>query len=515
MTYPGDFRNFLQQEADRRIPNKRLPWHNNPQQFCQKCIKWPQGKGLAPYQGGTMRDLAKHHRVAVRSLHGVGKTTTAALVVLWFAITREAAGVDWKIVTTAGAWRQLEKYLWPEIRKWARLINWEAIGVAGWRRGPFNEATELLKLSLNLRHGEAFAVASSDASYIEGAHATEILYIFDESKAIHEDIFDAAEGAFASGNAYALAQSTPGHPMGRFYDIHAHKLGYEDWKTRHITVEDGLKAGIVNLDWVEKRRRQWGEDSAIFQNRVLGNFAATDEDAVVPLLWVEAANERWYEITDLLPRIGKDTIDWSKLRMTDLGVDVARTGEDRTVLAPVHLDKGGNPIVGELRDYAKQGTMATAGQVLGILGVNEGVRAVIDVIGTGGGVYDRVREFGYPQTVGFVASGKCLRRDRTTELGFVNMRSGVWWNLREELDPDFGAVLALPPHDALIGDLCTPRWDVVSTAGGSILVEAKDDIRKRLKRSTDYGDAVVQARLWQKKRRRRARMAYGGSLHAA
>lgn len=86
--------------------------------------------------------------------------------------------------------------------------------------------------------------------------------------------------------------------MGRFYDIHSRKPGYEDWTVRHVTLGEAIKAGRISPDWAEQRKRQWGEDSAIYQNRVLGEFAASDEDAVVPLAWVEAAVERWHAWND-------------------------------------------------------------------------------------------------------------------------------------------------------------------------------------------------------------------------
>jgi len=50
---------------------------------------------------------------------------------------------------------------------------------------------------------------------------------------------------------------------------------------------------------------------------------------------------------------------------------------------------------------------------------------------------------------------------------------------------------ALPPDDDLIGDLTAPRWKIQS--GGKIIIESKDDIKKRLGRSTDTGDSVVMA----------------------
>lgn len=457
-------------EKDR---DKRSPWHDDPVAFARECISWPKAAGLAAYQADVLASVAEHRRIAVRSLHGVGKTTTAALLVLWFAVTRDAAGVDWKAVTTAGAWRQLEKYLWPEIRLWGRRLRFDLLD-----RKPFDERSELLLLSLNLRHGSAFAVASSDAALIEGAHAESILYVFDESKAIDSAVWDAAEGAFSTpGEVYALAQSTPGEPAGRFYDIHSRKAGLEDWRARHVTLEEAIAAGRVSEQWAEQRAKQWGDRSAVYLNRVLGEFASSDEESVIPLGWIELANDRWRALSDA-------GSDWGPV--TALGVDVARSGADRTVLAPLH-----GLAVGELRTYTLADTMETTGYVAAFLRANTGCTAIVDVVGVGGGVVDRLREQGFRSTVAFNASGASDRKDKSGELGFLNLRAAAWWSLRERLDPAYGATLALPPDDELVGDLTAPRYKV--TSAGKIQIESKDEIRKRIGRSTDHGDAVVQA----------------------
>jgi hypothetical protein len=392
---------------------------------------------------------------------------------LWFALTRD--GQDWKIPTTASAWRQLTKFLWPEIRKWARLLKWDAIG-----RDPFSRY-ELLKLNMDLDTGEAFAVASDTPELIEGAHADHILYIFDESKAIQDATFDAAEGAFSTGEAYALAISTPGEPSGRFYDIHKRKPGYEDWQVIHVTLEQAIKAGRISRQWALQRKRQWGETSAVYQNRVMGNFAASDEDGVIPLAWIEAANERWHNV-----------IDWGLFIC--VGVDVARSGKDSTERA-MRYDAG----IKEILTTNKEDTMETAGRVAGILRKHGGY-AMIDLIGIGAGTYDRVREqYQNPKNEKspkldarpFNAAERTDRKDASGELGFTNKRSAAWWNMRELLDPANGHDVALPDDDELTGDLTAPKWRVMS--GGKIQVESKDDIRKRIGRSTNKGDGVIQA----------------------
>jgi hypothetical protein len=208
-------------------------------------------------------------------------------------------------------------------------------------------------------------------------------------------------------------------------------------------------------------------------NRVLGEFAVEDAQTVIPLSWLEAANDRW---TDLAGGYAP---------FVNVGVDVARFGDDRTVLALRYGDA-----IADLRISAKEETTQTTGRVKAVLdGVPRG-EAVVDVIGLGAGVVDQLREKGY-RVVAFNAASRSQHLDRSGELGFINRRAAAWWNLREMLDPSFEPTIALPPDDDLTGDLTAPLWRM--TSGARISVEGKDDIRKRLGRSTDHGDAVVMA----------------------
>lgn len=463
----------LQQRA-KQIDTKVAKYYHDPLGFAHDCIDW-QGDGLTFYQQEIIGELPVRKREAVRGPHGLGKSTIAAVTVLWFALTRDAAEVDWKVVTTAGAWRQLINYLWPEIRKWANRIRWERV-----RDKPLTK-TELLNLNLRLTHGAASAASCTNPALIEGAHADSLLFIFDESKAIMPETFDACEGAFSgTGETFVLALSTPGPPQGRFYDIHAHKPGFQDWHTIHVTLADAIRANRILPEWAENRKLQWGETSALYMNRVLGEFHAGDEDAVIPLAWAEAAVERWHE--------------WVLAGRPDpgaphtIGVDVARTGEDKTALAIRWGD-----IVTELRVFSHADTMATTGRVAGILESDERATAIVDVIGIGAGVVDRLRELGM-RVQAFNAARRTKRRDISGELGFVNTRAAAWYNLREQLDPSRGATLCLPDDDDLLADLSAPHQGEVMS-GGRIKIESKDDIRKRLGHSPDRGDAVVQA-LW-------------------
>jgi len=457
-------------EKDR---DKRPSWYNDPAAFAVECVEWPEGQALTDYQAEIMRALLEHRRVAVRSPHGAGKSALCALVVLWFALSRDLAGRDWKVLTTASAWRQLERYLWPELTMWSKRLRWEIIG-----RAPFDPRTELFHTMLRLESGVAFAGASDDPALLEGMHADSVLLVLDEAKAIAAPTWEAVEGALSGqGDAFALAVSTPGSPSGVFFDLHSRKLGYEDWTCFHVTLEDAIASRRIAPSWAAARARQWGQNSAVFKNRVLGEFASSDEDSTIPLEWIEASVDRWEQWKASGEDAGPVTV---------VGVDVARMGVDSTVLA---LRAG--DIITELRRYSHAATTETTGRVVAVLESHPGAKAVVDVIGVGGGVVDMLREQNYKRTVAFNASAGTARKDRSGELGFVNTRASSWWALREALDPAFDPTIALPPDDELIGDLSAPRYLV--TSAGKIQVESKDEIRKRLGRSTDAGDAVVQA----------------------
>lgn len=447
----------------------------------REAFEWPAGEGPHGYQEEIARNLVQYGRESVRSGHGSGKTASAAQIVVWFRVTRDGAsdGGDWKVVTTASAWRQLEHYLWPEIHKWVRRLRPEL-------RANVERGAQVL--GLKGQTGEAFAVASNEPSLIEGAHAKYLLYVFDEAKAIPDETYNAAEGAFTGGGigseVYFLMISTPGGPSGRFYDIQRRRAGYEDWKAIHVTAEQLIEAKRMTVEWREQRRRQWGETSAVYQNRVEGNFAEEDEDVVIPLAWIEAAIERWrvLERTGALPTT-----------RTHFGMDVGRGG-DKTTLA-----ERADDVIVEIGESRRADVMAAAGLLVQKLNAHpEAARALVDIIGIGAGAFDRAREQVGDRVAGFNAATAAvhpLTKKPLTgadgKLQFANLRAAAWWGLRERLDPATDSQVALPPDDELIGDLAAPKW--VLTSGGKVKVEAKDEIIARIGRSPDKGDGVVHA----------------------
>jgi hypothetical protein len=199
----------------------------------------------------------------------------------------------------------------------------------------------------------------------------------------------------------------------------------------------------------------------------------SDPYQVIPSEWVRLAQERW----QAAPR--------PDLPMTAMGVDVARGGADRTVIACRY-----GPWLDEMKAYPGQATPdgpAVAG--LALAQRADGAAINVDVIGVGTSVFDYLR--GVTDNVHAInGAARSDGTDKSGELRFVNLRAELWWRLREALDPAAGEGVCLPPDRELAADLCAPTWKL--TVRG-VQVEGKDEIRKRLGRSPDKGDAAAYA----------------------
>jgi hypothetical protein len=208
-----------------------------------------------------------------------------------------------------------------------------------------------------------------------------------------------------------------------------------------------------------------------------GDFLAGREDdpwQVIPTAWIDLAEERWRKSEQ--PRT-----------MDAIGVDVAQGGPDDTVLAPVRGVRF-DPLVREKGVDTKDGP-AVAGLVLKTM--RHGAVPVIDMTG-GWGI--SARDHLSAQNIdveGIVFSAASSKRTKKGDYYYANMRSELWWAFREALDPaenDPREMPALPPDRRLRAQLTAPRWKL---RGAAVVIEAKDEIRKRLGASTDDADAVI------------------------
>lgn len=472
---------------NREYRNFQNTYKNDTVAFASDCIDWGDKDGLTLYQERVLGDFQTYDRQAVRAPRGSGKTAMAAIDTLHWALSYD--GEDWKVGTTASVWRQLEDYLWPEIHKWAGKLKWDKIG-----RDPFNERSELLTMRLVLANkSRATAIASNDSETIEGLHAEYLKMIFDEAKIVQDSTWDSLEGALSNASesgdvAKVLAISTPGAPGGRFYDIHSQKPGYEDWHPVHITMEEIISAGRMSAQWAEDRLKQWGPDSALYQNQVLGEFAADHEDVIIPLAFVEAAHRRHDEWLENIKRGG------AKGEVTSMGLDIALGGQNRDnpIFTLVYDERFVEQELFKTKTTDQQ-TMEIAGRAKELLD-RFNVPMYIDVGGLGVGTYNRLREQGIKNAIAFNASEKPPKKltDKSGQFTFKNKRSAMWFIGREMLDPIDGNEIGLPRDSELSGELTRTREKpLLSNAVRQ--VELKSDIRKRIGRSTDKADSGLQA----------------------
>jgi hypothetical protein len=436
-------------------------------------------------QREILTSIWNNPRTTVRGCHGFGKSHTAGNAILSFLYAFKNSIV----LSTAPTWRQVEKLIWKEVRS---AYNGAKIPLGG----KLAEKSPSIQISQDVWY--AAGLSTNDPNRFQGFHAENILVIVDEAAGVSEDIYEAIEGVLTSSNAKLLLIGNPTNVSGTFYNsfrddgwskIKVSAFDTPNFKYLGITEEDIangkwedkfemknkklLCPALITPQWVADKYKRWGPNSIMYIARVKGDFPTSSKDTLIPISWVEAAIERWYDMEE-----GKEI---------ELGVDVAEYGTDKTVIA----EKKGRKIM-PLISYSQQGTMETAGCILMKQREANAKYIKIDVCGLGTGVEGRVAEQGLPTMRVNVAESPG-GSDKEKEK-FLNKRSQLWWSLREQLDPNpliNPNPIALPPDDELMADLCSVKYKINSK--GQIQVESKDEIRKRLGRSPDYGDAVVLA----------------------
>ena len=225
-----------------------------------------------------------------------------------------------------------------------------------------------------------------------------------------------------------------------------------------------------------------------------GDFGAGVKDSewqVIPTLWVEAAQARWKDRTTMrqMGLLGE---------MDSLGVDPVRGGDDNLVIAKRYRNW-----IDEL--YVEKGTGVPDGTAVAarvVMEQKDQAPIHIDVIGVGASPYDKLKDIGV-HVVGVDVRNASTETSSDGIMRFYNLRSQLWWQMREMLDPESGLDIALPPDTELLKDLTAPLW---SFKGKEIQIEVKELTKKRIGRSPDRADAVILAMMnTQKRAKRKAR----------
>ena len=406
--------------------------------------------------------IVKASKVSIRSGQGVGKTAFEAGVLLWFLSCYPFA----RVVATAPTKQQLHDVLWSEVAKWqskspllSALLKWTKtyVYMQGYEKRWF-----------------AVARAAAHAENIQGFHSDNMLFIVDEASGVDDEIMEAVLGTLSGGNNKLLMCGNPTRTSGVFYDSHTKDRG--EYKILRVDSEDTPR---TNKDNIASLKRKYGEDSNVVRVRVHGEFPLQEDDVFIPLPIVEAA------ISNDIPE---------SLHIIELGVDVARFGDDETIIAP----KVGNEVL-PLIARRGQNLMRTVGDILTTCNqlmdahpdYDGQIVVKVDDTGLGGGVTDRLNEIKeneglewlmvIPVNFGAKLNIKAAKY-------FDNLSTYIW-SVSRDLMQD--KTIKLPNDEELVAQFSVRKYRMVST--GKLVLESKDEMKRRGISSPDRADAVSLA----------------------
>lgn len=441
--------------------NKLAEWKASPLLFAVECL------GVTPseQQIELLRAVGNRNikRITIRSGHGTGKDASASWVIDWFMTVHRNA----KVVCTAPTARQLGDILWSEISKWTRksdmlsdefVIQKDKIyhissSKEWWCRG----------VSASVK-----ATKEDQAETLAGFHGDDLLFIVDEASGVPDPVFIPLEGALTQENNRIILIGNMTKGSGYFYDSHFHPEISKAWHKLHWSSE---KSTNVKQDYCKYMEDKYGKDSNIYRIRVLGEPPLVDETTYIPLAWAQQC-------------IGND-ISIDPDSPLYLGVDVARYGDDASVVLP----RKGN-IIKPWEEYHGMDTVQVAGFVSQAYIDYEADGCAIDENGIGAGVYDILRRKNLPGLIGVNVSNSS-----SDPAQFHRLRDEGWGLVREKClhaqysFPD----LKIPGEqesygDLLANELSSVRYDFDNN--NAIKVESKKDMRNRGVKSPNIADSL-------------------------
>jgi phage terminase large subunit len=451
------------------------PYRDDPVSFIRDVL------GGAPWsaQIEIAQGVRDNPLVVVRSCNGAGKDWLAARLALWWVYARKGF-----VLVTGPTERQVKNVVMGEVR--AAFARVEGL--------PGDLFETALRVDRDERVG-ILAFTSSTASSLTGFHAPRLMVVITEAQGVEPFAWEAMHANLSGAESRFLAVGNPLAPSGDFFNANRSPTwrAFRLSAAEHPNVVEGREVipGAVGADFVERMAREYGRGSGIYRSRVEGEFPDSAEDGLFRRTWIAAAFARHARMQ---PDTDHDLV---------AGIDPARLGPDSTVLA---VRRG--PVLTHIKTWTRldlaemTGRLVTALREVGFRPSRLEVvppwqrtaysgttrrsggrgRLIVDSVGVGGGVLDRLRELGYKVTD--YNGGRTPRNTRK----FLNRRAETSWQLRSLLE---AGEIALPTDERLADELLATRWK--PTSSGQVQIEAKDDLRARLGRSPDRADAVVMA----------------------
>jgi hypothetical protein len=410
--------------------------------------------------GAGLLDTGEALRLAVASGHGIGKSALVAWIILWAMSTRR----DTRGVVTANTAGQLRTKTWPELAKWHRLaIN----------RDWFVHTATALAAADRARERtwrvDAITWSENNTEAIAGLHnkGRRAFALFDEASAIPDPVWDTVEGALtdAGTELFWLAFGNPTRGTGRFRECFAGGRFAHRWQGRQIDSRDVAMTNKAQIDsWV----KDYGEDSDFVRIRVRGIFPRAGSLTFIDGERLDAAVARPLVADPAAPLV--------------MGVDIARHGEDQTVIGFRRgLDARSLPAV----KFRLPDLMQVASRVMEQVGLHKPDAVFVDSTGIGWGVHDRLRQLGCPHLVGVDFAGKADRSDLGDAAArYANKRAEMWGFLKE-----WAKAGCLPDDRELLAELGAVEYGY--DAADALLLERKDDMRRRGLASPDDADALA------------------------
>lgn len=408
------------------------------------------------WQKDVMREIARGtRRLSVKSGHGCGKSSCASAIILWFLLVKYPA----KVVVTAPTAAQLLDALFAEVKRRHRQMP-----------PAIRDLLEATSDRIYLKSNPAavfcsLKVASKERpESLAGVHVEEpggVLLIADEASGVDEVVFESGSGSMSGKNATTLLLGNPLRNSGFFYRTHTDLAN--DWWTKTVSCADNP---LVSDDFLRDMAQRYGENSAQYHARVLGEFPPSDEDTYIPLNLITAA------VTRDIERVPTAGVVW--------GVDVGRQGPDASALAK----RAGNVLLEPVKTWKQKDTMELCGIILNeyeTTPIMERPETIcIDVIGIGAGVVDRCLELGLP------ARGINVAESAALSGTYMRQRDELWGRAKEWFEQK---ECKIPDDQALIHELGLPRFSFTST--GKIKIESKDELKKRGHPSPNVADAFI------------------------
>ena len=421
-------------------------------------------------QREILRALVVGREIAVKSCHAVGKSWIGARVVAWF-LTSFVNSVVW---TTAPTGRQVRNILWREIR-------------AAIKNSDTHLGGEVLKERWEL--GEkwfGFGFATDQPEAFQGLHSESgyILGVVDEASGVDDKILEAAESTLTSEFAKLLTLGNPNVNSGYFAKQFKRKgvikitiscFDTPNFIANNIrTVEDlrncdvdkmvVVASHLITVRFAKNILEKYGPESNNFRVRCLAEFPLQGADTLISLGLLEKARHR-----EVLLDPSADIV---------IACDPARFGDDRTAI----IVRQGKKVLRKLI-ITHYRTTAVSGQIIALKKEFPKARIKIEVNGLGAGIVDEVHEWAVTNNCAKDVIEINVNYKAINEKEYANLRTEMYFNLRDWLadaeipdDEDFLEVAEIKYH---------------YTSKGQNQLESKDDIKKRIGKSPDVGDAMA------------------------